>query len=707
MCTTDNRRCISNDYLCDCFGDCADWDDEVDCENMSKCATVVANNSMGSTQVQRMFNADSCLNINKFDEYGWISTPNFPNAYPFDTNCSYHIRVELYQTIQIRFKTIQLRVSTQRPTVRLLRTLSKQRAGGTLKSLPVNDDNNPNYDFISIYDGNTISDPLIVKVTAVNNDMQLLNRVYNSKSNSIYVVFSSIGSAADRLGDLLSYKGFNLTYQVKGLCIDDQVSCHTTRSQHVIQDERNCYDESQKCDGTWDCHSGADERGCSCSLDQFLCKNRNYCYRYEERCDGEHQCMDKSDELNCDAWFCNSANGTFLCANNRCIYEQWVCDGTNDCEDGSDELNCPIPFTRRVITTAVLGGTLCCLLLVMALGCACKLYTLRSIEYRASRHFASSDLPPIAHITQTRSQRDLSSDTTSTRRTQRRRPFSLFNFFTRNNRRSTEQTTTGNALIRSTSLTSLDCGHSIAPPTYNQTMGLVDEYEQRQLAFIEHIRSIINSTNGQGPPVSSSSTNNNANNHTHHANGRRRSSRHAGTSRSTRTHESIEPVINPLNHHQTGVSTSEHRNRTRRHRHRQGHNHEPSARRIVASLNIVANSHQSNQELSHMRTSSSHNNQLGMLHMSDSTVQHETNNTELGGATTASSSNDLSKMTSNLKNRITKLINDIVNHGDNVHYVSLADSNNSQQHSPTMSNTINQNPSNLQSFASNDENAEH
>jgi hypothetical protein len=31
----------------------------------------------------------------------------------------------------------------------------------------------------------------------------------------------------------------------------------------------------------------------------------------------------------------------------------------------------------------------------------------------------------------------------------------------------------------------------IAPPTYNQTMGLVDEYEQRQLAFIEHVRSIL------------------------------------------------------------------------------------------------------------------------------------------------------------------------------------------------------------------------
>ena len=40
--------------------------------------------------------------------------------------------------------------------------------------------------------------------------------------------------------------------------------------------------------------------------------------------------------------------------------------------------------------------------------------------------------------------------------------------------------------------------HSIAPPTYNQTMGLVDEYEQRQLAFIEHVRNILSQQQQQG-----------------------------------------------------------------------------------------------------------------------------------------------------------------------------------------------------------------
>ncbi len=37
--------------------------------------------------------------------------------------------------------------------------------------------------------------------------------------------------------------------------------------------------------------------------------------------------------MNCDKWTCNTDNGTFLCDNGRCIYEQWVCDNTVDCED--------------------------------------------------------------------------------------------------------------------------------------------------------------------------------------------------------------------------------------------------------------------------------------------------------------------------------------------------------------------------------------
>ena len=188
--------------------------------------------------------------------------------------------------------------------------------------------------------------------------------------------------------------GFNFTYQIKGLCIEDQRACNSLY-------ELNCFSSSQVCNDVWDCQNGADERGCEpCAPDKFKCRNHIFCFRADERCDGDHHCTDKSDELNCDRWQCNAANGTFLCANGRCIYEQWQCDGTVDCEDGSDELNCASAFsTRRVITTAVLGGTLCCLLLVMALGCACKLYTLHTVSYqRASMRLTPTSSPAVASI---------------------------------------------------------------------------------------------------------------------------------------------------------------------------------------------------------------------------------------------------------------------------------------------------------------------
>ena len=202
--------------------------------------------------------------------------------------------------------------------------------------------------------------PLLAHLTAAFNDFNhnFNGKIFNSKSNHLLVKFHS---AAGRTGESPHLKrrsvleptgvlGFNFTYQIKGLCIEDQLSCNSIY-------ELNCYAPNQTCNDVWDCHNGADERGCGpCKPDQFRCKNHIFCYRLEDRCDGDHQCIDKSDELNCDPWFCNSNNGTFLCNNGRCVYEQWVCDNTNDCDDGSDEINCPTPFTRRVITTAVLGG---------------------------------------------------------------------------------------------------------------------------------------------------------------------------------------------------------------------------------------------------------------------------------------------------------------------------------------------------------------
>ncbi|XP_018536703.1 low-density lipoprotein receptor-related protein 10 [Lates calcarifer] len=178
--------------------------------------------------------------------------------------------------------------------------------------------------------------------------------------------------------------GFNATFHVGSYCPPWEGRCGGASG--------GCFTQEQRCDGKWDCpETGKDEEGCrGCSPNQFACgmtgqralppshfSGRPVCYPVTERCNYQLYCADGSDERDCTV--CQP--GTFHCDSDRCVFESWRCDGQVDCKDGTDELNCTVILPRKVITAATVGSLVCGLLLVIAMGCTCKLYSLRTREY--------------------------------------------------------------------------------------------------------------------------------------------------------------------------------------------------------------------------------------------------------------------------------------------------------------------------------------
>lgn len=178
--------------------------------------------------------------------------------------------------------------------------------------------------------------------------------------------------------------GFNATFHVGTYCPPWEGRCGGAAG--------GCFTQEQRCDGKWDCpETGRDEEGCrGCSMNQFACgvagqravasghfAGRPVCYPVTERCNYQLYCADGSDERDCTT--CQP--GTFHCDSDRCVFESWRCDGQVDCKDGTDELNCTVILPRKVITAATVGSLVCGLLLVIAMGCTCKLYSLRTREY--------------------------------------------------------------------------------------------------------------------------------------------------------------------------------------------------------------------------------------------------------------------------------------------------------------------------------------
>ncbi|XP_068098223.1 low-density lipoprotein receptor-related protein 10 [Hyperolius riggenbachi] len=186
-------------------------------------------------------------------------------------------------------------------------------------------------------------------------------------------------------------RGFNATYRVHGYCLPWDQPCGSSPGllwEDGVEIGGGCFADNQRCDGVWDCANGRDETNCTgCAEGHYPCAMSRACYPLSERCNYQTSCQDGTDERGCRG--CQP--GGFHCDMERCVYEAWVCDGQPDCRDGSDEKNCGYTLPRKVIAAAVIGSLICATLLVVALGCTCRLYTSRAREYSIFAPLSRSD----------------------------------------------------------------------------------------------------------------------------------------------------------------------------------------------------------------------------------------------------------------------------------------------------------------------------
>ena len=78
----------------------------------------------------------------------------------------------------------------------------------------------------------------------------------------------------------------------------------------------------------------------TCAPSEYSCGKQ--CIPRGWLCDGSRDCHDGADEKNCTSTPAPKTCGAdhWTCANGDCISSNWQCDGEKDCTDGSDEQAC-------------------------------------------------------------------------------------------------------------------------------------------------------------------------------------------------------------------------------------------------------------------------------------------------------------------------------------------------------------------------------
>nr|CAD7454776.1 unnamed protein product [Timema tahoe] len=291
---------------------------------------------------------------------GTISSPNYPSVYPEHTSCSWVIYppAQKYLTISVEDFDLEEDVNCLTPPCcqHTWLSLPKEGSWGTNKLC-----------------GRNKTLPVVVVLRP-----QISIKFHTSKVAK---------GGRDNEDDLCAHGEVRCP---NGKCvptsdigggppIDCTSSCKNP-NEVPCEDDSGCFDNvTERCNGIKNCQSGQDEENCLDCAGKTLCANGEGCFTSQQRCDNVRNCRDNSDEADCP---CFIMQNKFQCDNGRCILERHWCNGADDCGDNSDEQSC---IKNSVITAAIMGSLICGLLLVIAVGCMCRLYTLRltsSASYR-------------------------------------------------------------------------------------------------------------------------------------------------------------------------------------------------------------------------------------------------------------------------------------------------------------------------------------